>query len=151
MKCTAKEKKEGYGGKMTKVFVAIAHGHGAVLCEQYEKQLTGQLQRTFWKHLNIAVNHEENYSWRMGKLRIPWKQRMLRSILVLDFFWFHSEVQALTQLKTIQLHSIWWKKLNRNALEQNRTQESYHQFSERAKETILNFPVAFLDNNWICG
>ena len=47
LKCTAKEKKGGYGGKMMKVFVAIAHGHGAVLCEQYEKQLTGQLQGTF--------------------------------------------------------------------------------------------------------
>ena len=49
----------------------------------------------------------------------------------------------------IAFHPV--KNLNRNALEQNRTQESYHQFSERAKETILNFPVAFLDNNWICG
>ena len=53
LKCTAKEKKEGYGGKMMKVFVTIAHGHEAVLCEQYEKQLTGQLQRTFWKHFWI--------------------------------------------------------------------------------------------------
>ena len=34
--------KEGSGGKMVKVFVAIAHDHGAVLCEHYEEQLTGQ-------------------------------------------------------------------------------------------------------------
>ena len=34
--------KELSGGKMVKVFVAIAHDHGAVLCEQYEEQLTGQ-------------------------------------------------------------------------------------------------------------
>ena len=32
-----KRKKDGSVGKMVKVFVAIAHGHGAVLCEQYEK------------------------------------------------------------------------------------------------------------------
>ena len=35
LKCTTKGKIEGYGGKMVKVFVAIAYGHGVVLCEQY--------------------------------------------------------------------------------------------------------------------
>ena len=38
------------------------------------------------------------------------------------------------------------KQLNRDALEQNITQESYRQFSDRVKETILNFPVAAIDN-----
>ena len=38
------------------------------------------------------------------------------------------------------------KQLNRDALEQNITQESYRQFSDRVKETILNFPVATIDN-----
>ena len=51
MKCTTKGKKEGSGGKMVKLFVAIAYGHGAVLCEPYAEQLTGQFcrlcQRTF--------------------------------------------------------------------------------------------------------
>ena len=38
------------------------------------------------------------------------------------------------------------KQWNRDALEQNITQESYRQFSDRVKETILNFPVATTDN-----
>ena len=38
------------------------------------------------------------------------------------------------------------KQLNRDALEENITQESYQQFSDRVKETILNFPVATIDN-----
>ena len=36
--------------------------------------------------------------------------------------------------------------LNRDALEQNITQESYQQLSDRVKETILNFPVETIDN-----
>ena len=32
---------------MVKVLVAIDHGHGAVLCEQYEKQLTEQFFADF--------------------------------------------------------------------------------------------------------
>ena len=36
--------------------------------------------------------------------------------------------------------------LNRDALEQNITQESYQQFSDRVKETVLNFPVETIDN-----
>ena len=38
------------------------------------------------------------------------------------------------------------KQLNRDALEQNIMQESYRQFSDHVKETILNFPVAIIDN-----
>ena len=38
------------------------------------------------------------------------------------------------------------KQLNRDALEQNITQECYRQFSDLVKETILNFPVATIDN-----
>ena len=38
------------------------------------------------------------------------------------------------------------KKMNRDALEQNITEESYQQFFDSIKETILNFPVATIDN-----
>ena len=39
---TTKEKKEGSGGKMANFFVAIAHGHGTVLCKQYDWRVTGK-------------------------------------------------------------------------------------------------------------
>ena len=61
--------KEGSGGKMVKVFVAIACGHEAVLCEQYEEQLTGQFFADFVKeHFENAF---ENSSKPRGKLLIP--------------------------------------------------------------------------------
>lgn len=61
LNCTTKGKKEGSGGKMVKVFVAIAHGHGAVLCEQYEEQLTGQFFADFVKeHFQNTFNNTSN-------------------------------------------------------------------------------------------
>ena len=47
LKCTTKGKKEGCGGNMVKVFLAITSAYGAVLCEQYKEQLTGQLFADF--------------------------------------------------------------------------------------------------------
>ena len=49
LKCTTKGKKEGSGGKMVKVFVAIAHSHGVVMCEQYKEKLTGEFFAKFIK------------------------------------------------------------------------------------------------------
>ena len=83
LKCTTNGKKEGSGGKMVKLFVAIACGHGAVLCEQYEEQLTGQFfsdfhQNTLKMLLKITATHEGNYSCKMETpVRILWKRRML--------------------------------------------------------------------------
>ena len=67
LKCTTKGKKEGSGGKMVKVFVAIAYGgHGAVLCQQYEEQLTGQFFTDFVRE--YFENAFENSSNPRGKL-----------------------------------------------------------------------------------
>ena len=51
---------------MVKVFVAIAHDHGAVRCEQYEKHLTGQFfADCVREHFE---NDFENSSNPLGKL-----------------------------------------------------------------------------------
>ena len=66
MKCTTKGKEEDPGGKMVKVFVAIAYGHEAVLCKRYEEQLTGQIFADFVrKHFENII---ENSSNPRGKL-----------------------------------------------------------------------------------
>ena len=46
---------------MVEVIVAIAHGHEAVLYEQYEEQLTGQFCRDFvWEHFEYAFENSSN-------------------------------------------------------------------------------------------
>ena len=62
------KKSDGSGGKMVKVFVAIAYGHGVVLCEQYEEQLTGQIFEDFVRE--YFENAFENSSNPRGKLSL---------------------------------------------------------------------------------
>ena len=40
MGCTSKGRKEGTGGKVLKLVVAISYGKGVIICEPYEK-MTG--------------------------------------------------------------------------------------------------------------
>ena len=49
-----------------KVLIAIAYGHGAVLCEQYEGRLTGQFFEEFVREQ--FENAFENSSNPRGKL-----------------------------------------------------------------------------------
>ena len=66
MKYITKGKEEGSGGKMVKVFVAIACGHEAVLCKRYEEQLTGQFFADFVR--KYFENIFKNSSNPRGKL-----------------------------------------------------------------------------------
>ena len=56
-----KWKKRGLWGKMVKVFVAIAYGHGAVLCEQYKEQLARLYFANFVReHFKNAFENSSN-------------------------------------------------------------------------------------------
>ena len=56
-----KWKKRGLWSKIVKVFVAIAYGHGAVLCEQYKEQLTGLYFADFVReHFKNAFENRGN-------------------------------------------------------------------------------------------
>ena len=46
--CTAKGKKEGSGGRVLKLFVAIRYNKGVIVCHPYEK-LDGQFFENFFK------------------------------------------------------------------------------------------------------
>ena len=65
LKCTTKGKM-GSGSKIMKVLVAIVHGHGAALCEQYEEPFTGQVFEAFVRE--DFENAFENSSNPRGKL-----------------------------------------------------------------------------------
>ena len=98
--------------------------------------------------LKLAPIHGENYSRRMETpVRMTWKQRMLCLVLPLDFLKSHLEFQKLIQSKIFP----WVGKNNKQRYTwKNIKQESYHQFSDPVKDTILNFPEASVVNiNWI--
>ena len=146
LKCTTKGKKESSAGKMVKVFEAIAYGHGAILREQYEEQLTGQFFADF------AREQFENSSNPPGKLFLqdgdPSQNSLKAKNAIFDIgapmFSIPPRSPDINLIENF-FHLV-KKQLNRDALKENITQESYQQFSDRLKETILNFPVATIDN-----
>ena len=150
LNCTTKGKKEGSGGKMIKVFVAIAYGHGAVLCEQYEEQLTGQLFADFVRE--HFLNTFDNSSNPRGKLFLQdgdpsqnsLKAKNAISNIGARIFPIPPRSPDINPIENF-FHLV-KTKLNKDALEQNITKESYQEFSNCVKETILNFPAATIDN-----
>ena len=47
--CTAKERKEGTGGSVTKFFVAIAYGKGVIACDCYVGHVSGEILCIFYQ------------------------------------------------------------------------------------------------------
>ena len=77
LKCTTKGKM-GSGSKIMEVLVAIVHGHGAALCEQYEEPFTGQVFEAFVReHFENAFENSSNPRGKLflqdgdPRLRIP--------------------------------------------------------------------------------
>ena len=71
--CISKGKKSGTGGAMGHFIVAIAHGKGVVLCEQYVEQFIGAyfadfIREHFMKHLPIVPIYMGNSSCKMVTL-----------------------------------------------------------------------------------
>ena len=129
LKCTTKEKKEGSEDEMGKVFVAIAYGHGAVLCEQYEEQLTGQFFADFFRE--YFENAFEISSNPRGKLFLqdgdPSQNSLKAKNAIFDIGTrMFSIPPRSTDINPIEnLFHLVKKQLKRDALEQNITQESY--------------------------
>ena len=120
------------------------------MCEQYEEQLTGQFFAGFVrKHFENAF---ENSSNPREKLFLQGRDPSQNSLKVKNAI-FDIGVRMFSisprspDINPIEnfFHLV-KKQLNRDAIEQNIIQKSYLQFSDRVKETILNFSVATIDN-----
>ena len=135
---------------MVKVFEAIAYGHRAILREQYEEQLKGQFFADFVRER--FENVFENSSNPRGKLFLqdgdPSQNSLKAKNAIFDIGarMFSIPPRSPDNKPIENFFHLVKKQLNRDALEENITQESYQQFSDRVKETILNFPVATIDN-----
>ena len=108
-----------------KVFVANAYGHGAVLCEQYEEQLTGQFCANFVReHFENAF---ENSSNLRGKLFLqdgdPSQNSLKAKNAIFDIgarmFSIPSRSPDINPIENF-FHLV-KKQLNRDALKQNIT------------------------------
>ena len=146
--CTAKGSHEGTGGKLVKAMVAITYRQGVVLCDQYDK-LDGQ----YFSELILREFNRMFMEARKGRSRL-WLQDGDPSQNSASAKEAMKSVRA--QLLSIPARSpdlnpienffhLIKRKLNNDAIEQNITKESFHEFSARVKRTILNFDKVKID------
>ena len=103
-----------------KVFVAIAYGHGAFLCEQYEEQLTGEFFAGCGReHFENAF---ENSSNPRGKLFLQDGDLGQNTIFKIGVRMFSIPPRSPDINPIFHLVK---KQLNRDVLKQNITEESY--------------------------
>ena len=123
--CTAKGSQEGSGGKVVKMMVAVSHGAGVVLCDQYKK-----LDGSYFRDLVFREFPQMFKNARKGQSRL-WLQ---------DGDPSQSSSAARMAMKSIPACSpdinpienvfhLIKRKLNSDALQRNIKKEIYEEFS----------------------
>ena len=147
--CTSKGRKEGTGGKMLKLMIAISYGKGVIICEPYE-QMNGAY---FYSFINRNFNTMFQKADK-GNSRI-WVQGgdpSQNSVLAKS-----AMSQARANLLQIPARSpdlnpienlfhIVSNKLKAQAKSQKITKESYEQFKQRVINTVYSIPTETIDN-----
>jgi hypothetical protein len=148
---TTKGKKEGVGGKMANFFVAIAHGKGVVMCQQYPWTVTGERFAQFVRNIfprtfqecggvpNGKMFLQDGDPRQVSKVaRDAWEQ------LGCTMFKIPARSPDLNPIENI--FHLARKKLRSDVLSRQIKKESYQQFSKRVAQTIKEFPADIIDN-----
>ena len=146
--CTAKGKKEGVGGKMARIMVAIAHGKGVVGCQQYTGNITGvmfaEMIRTKFPEWNAKTRdpnvkvflQDGDPGQTSGLARIAWEE------LGFSDFTIPARSPDLNPIENIfHLIGIEIKNEGRKI-----EKETFPQFCHRVKKTVMSFDQAKIDN-----
>lgn len=146
--CTAKGSHEGSGGKLVKMMVAISHGEGVVLCDQYDK-LDGQ----YFKNLVFREFRKMFKKAKKGRSRL-WLQdgdpsqnsatsrKAMKSVRakLLSIPARSPDINPIENL----FHLI-KRRLNNDAIARDIKKETFKEFSARVKSTIINFDKNAID------
>ena len=146
--CTSKGSKEGSGGRVVRLMVAISYGKGVIECQLYEDLNSGMFaifvdekfdsmfltaekneSRLFLQdnapNQNLSLVNRVLYHKRATQLRIPARSSHINPIE--NFF------------------QLVKKELRRQALQQNITHETFDQFSTRIIRTMKEFAFDLID------
>ena len=147
--CLSKGKKEGVGGRMVKFMVAIAHGKGVIKCYQYRGSVNSETCKSFIDdHFPDMFKNSANPK---GKLFLQDGDPSQNSKIACDameavgcrLFKIPARSPDLNPIENI-FHLI-GKYLKRDAINKNIEHETYEEFSKRARQAVLNFPVEVID------
>ena len=147
--CTAKGSKVGSGGKIVKFLVAISYNVGVILCEEYEHMagnffvsFIGQTFEQMFvesKKGDTRLFIEDNDPSQNSAVAKIALQRVSAQLLKIpprspDL----NPIENMFKSVSDDLHD--------SAIEKQLERESFTQFKERVKDTIVQFPVAKINN-----
>lgn len=140
---TAKGKKEGCEGRMARFMVAICHGKGVIKCHRYEGKMNGEKFKEFVQGHFPEMFKMGNNS--RGKLFLQDGDPSQNSKVVMDavekipcqLFSIPPRSPDLNPIENI--FHLAGKALKKDALNRNIVKETYEQFTDRIKHTLLNF------------
>ena len=141
--CLSKGKKEGVGGRMIKFMVAIAHNKGVIKCHQFTGPINSETCKSFIDdHFSDMF---ANSAKPKGKLFLQDGDPSQNSKIACDamdsvgckLFKIPPRSPDLNPIENI-IHLI-GKQLKKDAITKNIEHQTYQQFSERARKTVLSF------------
>lgn len=147
--CTAKGKKEGTGGKVLKLMVAISYNKGVIICEPFEKMLGSYFAGFIDEHFNSMFEKAgkgESRLWVQDgdpcQNSALAKSAMGRANATL--FQIPPRSPDLNPIENL-FHLV-SKRLRDNALDKRITKETYQQFQERVINTMYSIPIKTINN-----
>ena len=146
--CTSKGKKEGYGGRQAKFFVAISYDQGCILAHQYEV-LNGETFAEFIRE------HFAKLFEKCGKLSKTWlqdgdpsqnsaKSRLAQDELGCDLFPIPPRSPELNPIENV--FAFVKKELRDNALKEKIQKETFQEFSGRVQKTLYSSDKGRINN-----
>ena len=147
--CAGKGKKEGSGGKLVKLKVAISYGKGVIDCEQYDKMsgfyFKDYISRKFpvlfekANKLNSKLWIQDGCPCQNSK---PAKIAMSESgATLLSIPPRSPDINPIENL----FHLV-RRELDRQAISENKVYETYNEFATRVINTFTSFPTQTIDN-----
>ena len=147
--CTAKGKKEGVGGKMARFMVAIAYKKGIIKCHQYDGPVNSEMCKSFIdEHFPNMFETSANPKGKLFLEDGDPSQNSKLSREAMDsigcrLFKIPPRSPDLNPIENV-FHLI-GKQLKKDALENNLQRESYAQYCDRVKRSVLAFPAHVID------
>ena len=147
--CTAKGKKEGSGGKLVKLMVAISFGKGVIDCEQYDKMsgdyFKGYISRKFPELFQKADKFPSKLWIQDGcPCQNSNAAKMAMSESDADLLSIPPRSPDINPIENL-FHLV-RRELDRQAIDGTITQEPYEEFATRVINTFKSFPIECVDN-----
>ena len=147
--CTAKGSKVGSGGKVVKFLVAISYNVGVILCHEYE-HMTGNFFASFIENTfeqmfveskkgNTRLFIQDNDpSQNLAVAKTALQQVSAKLLKIPPRSPDLNPIENMFKSVSDNLHD--------SAIEEQLERESFTQFKERVKNTIVQFPAAKINN-----